>query len=789
MFFPRGLGLMLWAISLTIPASIAAAGAAEGPGPSSGPSTAVRGQRVGTFPAETRKTYTTADGLPDDDVLCLAADGSGTVCAATASGLARFHDGKWIPVSGYPSPIGRIATGTTGLIGVGPDGLFRAAGDKISSLARLPRPTARPGVHWSLASGATVWLGTTDGLFQLSSGRLAPVEPLNHLLASDRNVRQVAVARDGRVAVAAAAGLFELSLSAGWRAVYPRQAARSWAPRDVRGVVFDRRGRLWFASPQGVGMRAAEGWKLWTGHEGLPYNDFTTIAAGQDGAVWLGTKRGAIRFDGQQWHYRAAPRWLPDNLVRDIVVTGDGTAWFATAAGVGVIERRPITLAEKAKFFEDEIDKRHRRTPYGFVMSVRLQQAGDKSQWTQQDSDNDGLWTAMYGAGECFAYAATGSAVARRRATAAFEALRFLSQVTQGGLHPAPQGFPARTVLPTSGPNPNRTQYTPERDRQRQRSDPLWKVIVPRWPTSADGKWFWKCDTSSDELDGHYFLYAVYYDLVAKTEPEKQRVRDVVVAITDHLITHDFSLIDHDGKPTRWARFSPADLNGDVLHGGRGLNSLSILSYLRVAEHMTGDPKYHKAYDLLVEKHSYATNALNPKWQNGPGTGNQSDDEMAFMCYYNLLRYETDPRRRRQYRWSLRWYWLLEQPERCPLLNLIFAALDDGAPMPELDCPPAPSYLADAVDTLRRIPLDRVMWSYENSHRLDVVKMPRTRYRSQPGGHLINGQVIPVDERGLEYWNQDPWQMDARHDGKTLADGAAFLLPYYLGRYHNLILP
>ncbi len=46
---------------------------------------------------------------------------------------------------------------------------------------------------------------------------------------------------------------------------------------------------------------------------------------------------------------------------------------------------------------------------------------------------------------------------------------------------------------------------------------------------------------------------------------------------------------------------------------------------------------------------------------------------------------------------------------------------------------------------------------------------------------------MPVDERGLEHWNQDPWQLEAVHDGRTLTDGAAFLLPYYLGRYHGLI--
>ena len=196
----------------------------------------------------------------------------------------------------------------------------------------------------------------------------------------------------------------------------------------------------------------------------------------------------------------------------------------------------PSRFAEKAKFFEDEIDLRHRRTPYGYVLGVRLKRPGDKSEWMQQDSDNDGLWTAMYGAGECFAYAATASELARKRAKAAFEALRFLRVVTEGGTHPAPRGFVARSILPTSGPDPNLTDTREHDEQKRQKEDRLWKVMSPRWPVSADGQWYWKSDTSSDELDGHFFFYALYYDLVASTGDEKSRVREQVSAIVDHLI-------------------------------------------------------------------------------------------------------------------------------------------------------------------------------------------------------------------------------------------------------------
>ncbi len=118
----------------------------------------------------------------------------------------------------------------------------------------------------------------------------------------------------------------------------------------MRGVAFDSKDRLWFSSAQGVGCQASD-WHLYTGADGLPYNDFTTLAAGENGTVWFGTRMGAIRYDGKDWEYRQGRRWLPHDDVRSIAVNGNGDAWFATAAGVGVIERRPITLAEKAKIF------------------------------------------------------------------------------------------------------------------------------------------------------------------------------------------------------------------------------------------------------------------------------------------------------------------------------------------------------------------------------------------------------------------------------------------------------
>ena len=93
--------------------------------------------------------------------------------------------------------------------------------------------------------------------------------------------RQTATARDGRQAAATADGLFLKGTSGKWERQFPKSGRRSWSPDDVRGVAFDSRDRLWFASPQGVGVFEAGTWTLYTGAEGLPYDDFTAVTAGE----------------------------------------------------------------------------------------------------------------------------------------------------------------------------------------------------------------------------------------------------------------------------------------------------------------------------------------------------------------------------------------------------------------------------------------------------------------------------------------------------------------------------
>ncbi|HZF37335.1 MAG TPA: transcriptional regulator, partial [Blastocatellia bacterium] len=463
--------------------------------------------------------------------------------------------------------------------------------------------------------------------------------------------------------------------------------------------------------------------------------------------ICIGTNRGAYVFIANVAPENSAPkyfsgkRWLPDDHVTGAGFDDAGSVvWIETPKGFSRIEYKEISLAEKSKAFVERIRARHVR--HGLTADSILQTPGDLSTNKTVSTDNDGLWTQMYIAAEAFRYKVTGEADARTNAKQGFEAMLRLEEIT--GI----PGFHARSFIK------------------------IGEDIQPKdgeWHDTPDGKWRWKGDTSSDEIVGHYFGYAVYYDLVAD-EAEKRRIRGVIARMTDHILNNNYQLIDVDGKRTRWGWWGPEEIWADT--DETGLRALHILSHLRVAHHITGDPRYEQAYNELISKHRYHLLTRNQKI-NYPGHVNHSDDELAFLSYYPLLNYETDPKLRDVYVQSLERSWQVERPERNPLWNFIYAV---GSGRKEFD-------RDEAILTLQEIPMDQISWTVTNSHRLDV-PMDTLNDRFDRRQALI---VLPYDELPISKWNGNPYRLDGGDGGRSEGDGVYFLLPYWMGRYHKLI--
>jgi hypothetical protein len=499
-----------------------------------------------------------------------------------------------------------------------------------------------------------------------------------------------------------------------------------------------------------AGVRHNVDGKPWLHKERGPVAGLMHFATEKSGAIWLGSDQGAARFDRKadhpwdRWQYFHGRRWLSDDSIQNILVETNAPhlkVWLRTKSGVSLIEWRPMTLAQKAAYFDERIEARHVR--HGMVADCSLKAAGDLNSWQPEDSDNDGLWTAIYLGAQAYRYATTRDADAKAKAQRSARLLMRLEEITG---HP---GFPARSFVSTNEPRPQGGE----------------------WHPTPDGQWLWKGDTSSDELVGHYFGYALYYDLVAD-DVEKEKVRRVVARITDHLMRHDYDLIDLDGKPTRWGQWSERYFETEEGQYEAPLRSIELLAFLRTAHHITSDARYMEAYQDRVEKGYAGHMRLYRRWTGG-GEINFSDDELAYLSYDPLLRYETDRHLRKLYLDGLRFTWKQIRPTANPLWNYI-SVMSGGGRM-------WGSIREESRRTLERIPMDMIKWSMKNSDRQDVTfQQESDRFSRQ---QLT--QVLAPDERAVEKWNSNPYRPDGGGGGTSEDDGGFFLLPYWMGRFHE----
>jgi len=267
------------------------------------------------------------------------------------------------------------------------------------------------------------------------------------------------------------------------------------------------------------------------------------------------------------------------------------------------------------------------------------------------------------------------------------------------------------------------------------------------------------------------FAYPIFYDLVAKGEI-KERVKGLVDRLMTHIVDHHFELVDLDGLATRWAVWNPDSLN----HSKRwmyekGINSLQILAFLKAASHVTGNPKYEKAYTYLTKENHYLDNMLVQKMY-GPYEVNHSDDELSFLPYYTLLRYGKESQDLAIFQKSLNRSWQVEEGDRIPIWNYI-SSIGLGK-----DCG-----LSVAKEEMQQIPLDIRNWRMVNSNRWDIHKSAINDRFFKPQATL----PIPTAERAISKWNTNTYQMDAGGDGLEEDDGAFYLLPYWMARYHQLV--
>jgi len=485
----------------------------------------------------------------------------------------------------------------------------------------------------------------------------------------------------------------------------------------------------------------------------LPWPELTAIRE-IDNELWFGSTQGAFRLrtDGK-YDYYASERWLPSDDVIDISAGPESSVLILTGKGLAKICFINMTLHDKAMLFEKQVRERHIR--HGFNSTLGNMEGGEIASGSLEDSDNDGLWTSMYAAGQAFRYAVTKEDEALQNLRESLDAIERLYTV-----NPVP-GFPARSF---------------ERRGYKFEDKP--------WRRAEDPEWDWKSTTSSDEAIGHIFAFGVIAELIEAIDIREKAVM-LIDTLMSHIVRNNFYLVDWNGEPTLWGKWNPEYVNArPEMVGDRRLNSSNIIGMLQTAYHFTGKEKYREAAFYLMNEHGYLINLTRPVSEIGPAPDdsdplskmlsdgwNHSDDEMYFCGYWGLYRYAFNDFLKAKYKTAIIDHWKAERPEREGLWNIMTALAN-----------PADFGLEEAIWYLQEYPLDLIDWSVKNSHRKDIEII-------EPGfrGQTIR-EVLPPDELPVSRHNANRFKLDGDGGGMSeYSSGDIWLLPYWMGRYLNVI--
>ncbi len=555
--------------------------------------------------------------------------------------------------------------------------------------------------------------------------------------------------------------------------------------------------------------------------DGFPYplpsakSDYTCFAAGDDSVMWYGGKTGVTRYDpnGESIEdkimYFSAHRYLPHHAVDAILADGKNL-WALAGDKVSYIEMLTLTAEEKAEILLEETNNYVMRR--GMVSQRDLREARNyESRYPYAACDNDGLFTSGYAVGEMFRYATLREKLgedhprvkdARKNATKACEACLLLMYV-----HGRPEGFIARSYHVSDEPVPDdgifyqrngKTAYcleTTESKRQGRVNEesPCDYPIPDRLSALyrdlgyTDDDIFYKADTSSDEVTGHFLQMKIAHDFLGEDDPELDEIiKDACRRTILHIINHGFEFCESSGKPTTWAKWSKRYFENDPIgYVDAPLNSSEMLVYLKITMYITGEKGlWQETYDKLISE-GYAD--LGPKHYDRFYQGAMrekvnpeedlmyGDNMLALMTYWMLCTLEDDGELLKKYRAAFKSWSGLILREHTPGYDFMYKL---GVPDADID-------LEKDAKWFYHFETNRLLASV-NSQRHDVaVKLGRSYDEKRE--FEISALLMP-DERHVSKYDRNPYDLfPGENKGTCIESCYIYTYAYWIGRYYGFI--
>lgn len=347
------------------------------------------GQGVTRYRDGTFASYTTADGLPENNVVAMMEDADGRLLFDTPQGLAVWQDGRFVAYRGH-------------------------------------LPSARDATILSRTRRGVIWYRDAAGIHKVEDGRVArtvsfdvPVKRLYEdrqariWLEIDGPERRLASFADGRLRIYSSKdgipkfstvsvsedreGNVWFGLRAGGALLrfdghgFTRIAVADGLPNDNVGFVQqDREGTLWVPTDGGLARLTARPVAAYSSEHGLEADNTYPILEDRRGDIWIGGWNGLTRFRDGRFTPAGGSLGLDGVAIQSLHEDRDGALWVGTW-GWGVRRVRNGTVTS---FPTDR--------PPGAVVRTILQGRGSEMWFGGQAGLTrlrDGAFTNMNGAG------------------------------------------------------------------------------------------------------------------------------------------------------------------------------------------------------------------------------------------------------------------------------------------------------------------------------------------------------------------------------------------------------
>jgi hypothetical protein len=180
---------------------------------------------------------------------------------------------------------------------------------------------------------------------------------------------------------------------------------------------------------------------------------------------------------------------------------------------------------------------------HNLLTPVNLAAPGDVLNPVPYADDNNGLFAGCNLLAQTLRFATTGDSDSKKAVSDAFDGLYQLNKIT------GVMGYPARSLASPSD--------TIDEDNKWG-----WN----RSPVPEYEGWWFKGNTSSDEITAHMLAYPIYHDLAAAEGEEKALALNTTNQIISFILDNNFTLIDANGASTEWGFWDPATVNEDPEH-------------------------------------------------------------------------------------------------------------------------------------------------------------------------------------------------------------------------------